>query len=92
MNRHNYSSVISITINGQVAGVYKNQTVLQSLLQVDECYKYSCFDAKYNNEHYGCSDCTVKVENYNRNHIFKACLAPVEPGMKIMTKPLHYYP
>jgi len=79
---------IPIVVNGKLNMVYKNQTVLQSLLQADELVEHSCVDYGVNRQtHTVCATCSVKWINPTSHHRFKACLIPVKAEMVLQTRP-----
>jgi len=79
------TKTVEIAVNGKTREVYRNQTVLQALFQINECIQHGCIPTQYYHMNKKSCDCSVKIENFSRYRDFKACLAPVETGMRIFT-------
>ena len=77
---------INIFINGHKKEVYNNQSILQALLQIDENIQHCCHAARKYQIDSRNIVCAVKIENHERHRDFKACLAPVVAGMRILTR------
>jgi predicted molibdopterin-dependent oxidoreductase YjgC len=77
-------STIRISVNGQKREVYRKQTVLQSLLQIDEIFQHNCHKSSLISSKNQCYDCTVKLDQHRQTRKFKVCLAPVEEGMNLI--------
>lgn len=80
-------NMISIVVNGHKREVYKNQTVLQSTLQINEKIQHDCLETNYVLLNKKYRDCTIELCNFQNNRKFQACLAPVKEGMIIIETP-----
>lgn len=86
MSSNNNPNQIQIHVNENMKKVYDNQSVLQALLQIDECIQHCCHAFQNHHTNRSNNECAIKIENYIWNRVFKACLAPIEAGMELKTE------
>lgn len=76
---------IKVTVNGREMEVYKDLTILQSLIQEDVHIPHLCYDIRLERSNGNCGLCVVEVIEGDKRRDVKACQTPIQEGMNIIT-------